>query len=96
MSDIIDSILSPEDKAAIVADRQRAWAADLYGHTLNRDAQVAAGGKADPDTLAAIDTLTAALQGLAPVKAALGEVIAARSSATAEIASPLEKPARVE
>lgn len=85
MANLEDSILSVDEKAQIAAQREKQWAAELFGHRLNREAALAL-GEVDPSTDAAIATLEAALVALAPQKALLRE-------AQAHAASP-PQPAR--
>lgn len=57
------SILSDDEKAAIVNQRAKQWAAEAFSHQLNREALLAADDKADTaDIDAALATLTTAVE----------------------------------
>ena len=57
------SVLSDDEKVAIVNQRAKQWAAEAYGHQLNRDALLASDSNADTSDIdAALSTLTAAVE----------------------------------
>ena len=57
------SILSDDEKAAIVNQRAKQWAAEAFSHQLNREALLAADDKADTSDIdAALATLSKAVQ----------------------------------
>lgn len=56
------SILSDDEKAAIVNQRAKQWAAEAFSHQLNREALLAADDKADTSDIdAALATLSKAV-----------------------------------
>ena len=56
------SILSDDEKAAIVNQRAKQWAAEAFSHQLNREALLAADPKADTSDIdAALATLSKAV-----------------------------------
>lgn len=57
------SILSDDEKAAIVNQRAKQWAAEAFSHQLNREALLAADDKADTSDIdAALATLGKAVE----------------------------------
>ena len=57
------SILSDDEKAAIVNQRAKQWAAEAFSHQLNREALLAADDKADTSDIdAALATLSKAVE----------------------------------
>ena len=57
------SILSDDEKAAIVNQRAKQWAAEAFSHQLNREALLAADPKADTSDIdAALATLSVAVE----------------------------------
>ena len=57
------SILSDDEKAAIVNQRAKQWAAEAFSHQLNREAILATDPKADTSDIdAALATLTTAVE----------------------------------
>ena len=57
------SILSDDEKAAIVNQRAKQWAAEAFSHQLNREAILATDPKADTaDIDAALATLSTAVE----------------------------------
>lgn len=57
------SILSDDEKAAIVNQRAKQWAAEAFSHQLNREALLAADPKADTSDIdTALATLTTAVE----------------------------------
>jgi hypothetical protein len=79
----ITDVLTDEDKQSILSQRIKAWAADAYGHELNKEALLAADPEADTvqideaittlqtaydTTKLKLDTVTASIEA-APAKA---------------------------
>jgi len=57
------SILSDDEKAAIVNQRAKQWAAEAFSHQLNREALLAADPDADTEDIdAALATLSVAVE----------------------------------
>lgn len=57
------SLLSDDEKATIVNQRAKQWAAEAFSHQLNREALLAADPKADTSDIdAALATLTTAVE----------------------------------
>lgn len=77
MPNIEDEILSLDERARIVEQRRKQWAADLFTHRLTAEATAAG---ADPQTAAAITTLESAIASLAPAKQRLDDAIAAKAA----------------
>lgn len=92
MSDIdINTILSPDQRKAIIDSRIESWAVELYGHTLNRDA-IQDNDPTD-DTKELNDTigiLSAAIANARVKKAAIdSEIIEAEQKFSSELDAPL-------
>ena len=85
----IDDYLSAEEKAQIVEQRRKQWAADLFGHQLNAEATIAAGEEVPAQTTVAIESLKAALQSSDEKSATLKAEVEAKR---AEGPPGLEKP----
>lgn len=77
----IDDYLTVEEKAQIIEQRRRQWAADLYGHTLNAEAIVASGEPIPAETATAIEALQSALQSTDAKKAEVDAEVAAKAAA---------------
>lgn len=82
MANLEDAILSVDEKAQITAQREKQWAAELFGHRLNREAALAL-GEVDSSTDEAIVTLETALTTLAEQKQKIDAEVAAKAKAEA-------------
>ena len=87
----INDYLSVEEKAEIINQRRKAWAADLYGHMLVADAVTAAGDTVPEATTVAIASLTKALESSDAAKVAVDAGVAAKATVIEAEVEPAPK-----